>query len=145
MKQTRQNVLCFDFGLVHIGVAITDLETCIVHPLTTIDYRNKQTAHKQIDELIHQWNPLEIIVGQPSDESPQTMLRGIKQFINHLAKHSIPVSKMDEAYSSYEAKNLLKQQRNAHFRSTIKKGEVDKIAACLILESWIINTQWKYK
>ena len=139
MKSTNI-VLCFDFGLARIGVAVSDMETQIVHPLTTIHCPNKQPDYEQIDKLIEQWNPKEVVVGYPSNQSPSQLIDGINRFIKYIAQLALPVSKMDEAYSSFAAKNLLKQQRQNNLRSKIKKSDVDKTAACFILESWLAYT-----
>ena len=132
------NVLCFDFGLVRIGAAIADLETGIPHPLKTLYCRGGTPEHAQMKELIEQWQPRIIVIGCPCDNSPPVLLDGINRFITYIKKQfNLPVVKADEAYSSIEAKSILKQQRQNHFLNRIEKPHIDKIAACLILESWL--------
>ena len=131
------NILCFDFGLARIGVAMTDTETQIIHPLTTIHCSNHQINYPKIEELLVQWKPQQVVIGYPSDDSPKVLLYKINELINYFGEKSIPVTKIDEAYSSVEAKNILRQQRQANFRSRISKGDIDKIAASLILETWL--------
>lgn len=132
------NVLCFDFGLARIGVAIADVETGIPHPLTSLPCRKGSPEHKRITRLIEHWQPQTIIVGYPSDDSPPILLDGISRFVTYIKKQfNLPIVTVNEAYSSCEAKSILKQQRQNKLRDKIEKSDIDKIAACLILESWL--------
>lgn len=137
MSKISHNVLGFDFGLVRIGVAMVNLQASIVHPLDTIHCLKKGLDYQQIDGLIEQWQPDQVVVGYPDKDSPPELLKGINRFIAYMEQRGLKVSKVNEAYTSFEAKGIIQQQRQQNLRKKTSKGDVDRIAACLILESWV--------
>ncbi len=123
---------------------MANLETAIPHPLTTLRCHRGAPEHGQIARLIDRWQPQTIVVGRPADDSPPALLDGISRFSAYLKKQfDLPVVATDEAYSSCEAKSILKRQRQNKLRDKIEKADIDKIAACLILESWLHSARRK--
>ena len=134
-KQTL-TLLGFDFGEKRIGIAVGQSLTGSVTPLTTLSAIRQKPDWAGIEALIKEWQPDRLIVGLPlhMDGSEQDMTQRAKRFGNQLkGRYNLPVEWMDERLSSDEAERIL-QQRGAK-RSD--KKDIDKLAAALILQSWL--------
>jgi len=132
--------LGFDFGEKRIGIAVAELTLKIATPLTTI------TNHTDCDwaaiaTIIQQWHPSHLIVGMPTHDGKnnKSICRKISAFCQELqTRFNIPVETIEEELSSYNAYDELKTQRKTQLRSKkIKKSDIDKTAAAIILESWL--------
>jgi len=131
-----RTLLGFDFGLKNIGVAIGQEIIGNARPLTVIRARDGIPNWQEIHQLIKQWSPQLIIVGLPlnMDGSEQEMTIAARRFGNRLnGRFQIQVEWEDERLSTYEALGHLgirnKMQSN-------NRGDVDRISAQLILQSW---------
>lgn len=56
--------ICFDLGLSHTGVAISD-EGILAEPLTTIHQKDLLKLFSQILKIIQETNPDRVLIGQP--------------------------------------------------------------------------------
>ena len=137
MPESRaQTLLGFDFEEKRIGIAVGQSLTGSVTPLTTLSAIRQKPDWAGIEALIKEWQPDRLIVGLPlhMDGSEQDMTQRAKRFGNQLkGRYNLPVEWMDERLSSDEAERIL-QQRGAK-RSD--KKDIDKLAAALILQSWL--------
>jgi putative Holliday junction resolvase len=62
----------------------------------------------------------------------------IKRFCDTLRqKFGLPVYTCDESYTSTDAYHRLKTMRQAGHAKKIAKGDIDAMAAAIVLESWI--------
>ena len=126
----RPNVLlCFDFGVKKIGVAVGQTLTGTATPLETIPVRNRRPDWKRIAALLEQWRPQALIVGDPLqlDGSRQPVADQANRFANQLrGRYGLPVLRAEERLSTFEA-----QVRQG------AKGQVDHVAAQVILEGWL--------
>ena len=121
-----RTVLAFDFGLKRIGVAVGEPELGTAHPLPAV------AAFSQVEKLVRQWNPANLVVGLPTSAQGEAhaMTKQAEQFARRLEKRfKLPVARVDERYSSVEAEHRLRGTR-------AKKGEIDSVAAQLILEQY---------
>ena len=119
-----QTVLAFDFGLKRIGVAVGEPELGTVHPLPAV------TAFSQVEKLIKEWKPANLVVGLPTSAqgAAHAMTRHAEVFARRLEKRfRLPVARVDERYTSVEAESLLKGS---------KRKNIDSVAAQLILEQY---------
>lgn len=131
-----QTLLGFDFGEKRIGIAVGQTLTGSVTPLTTLSTVKHKPDWDGIGALIKEWQPDQLIVGLPlqMDGSEQLLTQRAKRFGNQLkGRYNLPVEWMDERLSSYEAENRLQQQG----KKRSDKKDIDKIAAALILQSWL--------
>ncbi len=130
--------LAFDFGERRTGVAIGQSITVSARPLTTITSVNKQPNWPQIEDLLKQWRPTQLIVGIPSDVEENKVLRKkITRFCSELAnKSGLSVVTHDETLTSDEAYMYLKNKRRKA-KGKIDKQDIDQIAAAILLESWM--------
>ena len=121
---SRGTVLAFDFGLKRIGVAVGEPELRTAHPLPAI------SRFQQIEHLVTEWKPSELVVGLPTSAQgePHKMTRQAEDFARRLEKRfKLPVARVDERYTSVEAESKLRGMKNK---------AVDSVAAQLILEQY---------
>ena len=135
---TLEHVIAFDFGLKYIGSAVGCIETGLAQPLRTLDCKAGRPDWASIEELVAVWQPGRFIVGRPQAHSPARLLENLDAFVKQLRRRfALPVSQIDEHLSSAEAYHKLKTQRKAGERGKIARADIDKVAAALILESWL--------
>lgn len=136
MKNARV-VLGFDFGLKNIGVAVGQQMTQTARPLTVITAKDGIPNWNEIKKLLDQWQPQILVVGLPlnMDDSEQEMTAASRKFGNRLnGRFQIPVEWQDERLSTYEA---LKQLGIKDKMQANNRGDVDRISAQIILQSWL--------
>lgn len=127
-------LLGFDFGSKRIGVAVGQELTGTASALETLTSPDGGPDWKGISRLVEAWQPDALVVGLPFnlDGSEHETTRLAQRFGNRLAgRYNLPVFTIDERLSSVEAERLLAEQ------GRFDKEEVDKLAAQIILESWL--------
>lgn len=133
--------LGFDFGNKKIGVAVGQTTTSVASPLLTIRSIQQQPNWELIVKLIKEWQPAGLVVGisKQSDGSDNPITPRMRKFCRQLeGRYSLPVYQIDEAFSTFEAKQMLFDDLHV---SAGKLWDVqDQLAAQLILQSWL-NSQ----
>jgi len=134
----RHVVLAFDFGLRRLGVATANLATRTATPLTTLKVRD-QIPWPDIDRVIDEWRPAQLVVGLPEGEGAASVARAVRAFVAKLAeRYSLPVATVDETLTSAAAESeLAGARRSGYLRRRVDRGENDRVAACLIAEQWL--------
>lgn len=130
--------LGFDFGFKRIGVAVGQVITGTARPLSTLAAIQGVPKWEQLAKLIAEWRPQALIVGLPScvDGSEQYTTKAARAFAHQLeTRYSLPVHLVDERYSTVEAKSKLFEKGGYR---TLAATQIDSIAACLILEQWML-------
>lgn len=129
--------LGFDFGYKRIGVAVGQGITKSASPLPTLIAQLGVPKWDAVGRLIQAWRPKALIVGLPTqiDGNEQYTTAASRAFADQLhQRFSLPVHLVDERLSTVEARAQLFE--HGGYRS-IKRTEVDSIAACIILEQWL--------
>ncbi|MBV20486.1 MAG: Holliday junction resolvase RuvX [Cytophagia bacterium] len=130
-------ILCLDYGLKRVGVAVTDELQIIASPLDTI---NTSEIISFISKYIKE-NEVELLVvglpfnlkGEETDATNKTL-----SFIRLLKKTHplVKVDTYDERYTSKIAKDtILMMGKNKKFRRD--KSNIDKLSASIILQSYL--------
>ena len=134
----RNILLAYDFGLRRIGVATGNLLTATAAPLATVKV-GSDLPWTQLDSLIREWNPGQLIVGLPDPERSGEISRKAGSFADDLEKrYDLPVARIDEAFTSRAAQSMLRERRESGImKGKVRKGHVDSQAACLIAEQWM--------
>ena len=134
-------VLGFDYGARRLGVAVGQTITASARPLATLPVQTGEPLWPRIDELVKSWNPYALVVGLPHhpDEREHELAAPVRAFAAELQRrYALPVHLIDERLSSHEAQQRAAQRgRRAAPHSRAAKEEVDRIAAQVILESWL--------
>ncbi|KEZ15968.1 Holliday junction resolvase RuvX [Glaesserella parasuis] len=131
-----QTVLAFDFGTNSIGCAVGQSITGTAQGLSAFKAQDGIPNWEQIGKVIAQWQPDLLVVGLPlnMDGTEQPLTQRAKKFANRLnGRFNLPVKLQDERLTTVEAKSEIFARGG--FKA-LKKGKVDAISACLILESW---------
>ena len=134
-----QQVLGFDYGEKRIGVASGQSITRSANPITTLSCINNKPDWTAIETLIKEWKPDALIIGLPFflDGSKSEMTERAEKFSRQLeGRFNLPVYTHNEALSSFEAEQFL-QQKSAGKKTQHNKQDIDKIAAAIIVQSWL--------
>ena len=128
-------VMAFDFGIKHIGIAIGQEITKTASTFYSIKALEGQPDWNELDDIIHEWKPDVIVVGDPynMDGSRSKIQDMSDRFSDALYKrYKIQLEKTDERLSSREANERL-QNLDIGTKSSSNKHS---ISAQVILEDW---------
>lgn len=119
--------MAFDYGKRRIGVAVGNRLVATAQPLGSIQFSSNEALFQEINTLLRDWQPTLLLVGLPlyPDGKPHQMTREAQRFSNRLSgRYRLPVTLVDERYSSVEAERRHTQDSDAE-------------AACIILEQYL--------
>lgn len=132
-------IMCVDYGGKRTGLAVTDPMQIIATSLTTVDtkelfpYLKAYFLQEQV-ELI--------LVGEPKnwDETDTHATPLVNAFVKRLAKEfpNVPVKMVDERYTSKMASQAMVEM-GMKKKDRQKKGNVDQIAATIMLQEYMWN------
>ena len=129
----RGRRIAFDYGDVRIGVAVSDPDSILSSPLTTLKATDKDLL-KQITEILTEIDPVIIYVGRPALLSGNvgSATEKASEFVEQLRTLTpVPVEMIDERMSTISAaRNLRDAGRNAKD----SKDAIDMASAVAILE-----------
>jgi putative holliday junction resolvase len=137
----QPRVLGLDVGLKTIGIAISDPLGFTAQGLETIRRKNKRQDFERLARLVEHYTVSEIVVGYPlrlsGVEGKQS--QKMQAFAAELRdRFGLPVHLWDERLTSMQANRVLREAE----LSIKKRGEaVDRLAAVLILQSWMESRQ----
>lgn len=134
-----QTILAFDFGTNSIGCAVGQSITGTAQGLPAFKAQDGIPNWDQIGKVISEWQPDLLVIGLPlnMDGTEQPLTQRAKKFANRLnGRFGIPIALHDERLTTVEARSEIFERGG--YRA-LKKGKVDSISACLILESWFEN------
>ena len=124
---TANMVMGFDFGMKRIGVAVGQRVTGTATAVTVLKAKDGIPNWQAISALLKEWSPDELVVGNPlnMDGTDSEMTHLSKKFANRLhGRFGLTCHHIDERLTTFEA------------RDADSEGDVDDIAACLIVESY---------
>jgi len=137
-KISSDTYVGFDFGNKKIGVAVGQTTTAIASPLKTIRSIKQQPNWELISQMMNEWRPAGLVVGvsKQADGSDNLITPRMLKFCRQLeGRYNLPVHQIDEAFSTFEAKQMLFDDLHV---SAEKLWDVqDQLAAQLILQSWL--------
>ncbi len=121
-------VLCFDYGLARIGVAIGNSLTRNARPLDIIHWKTNKEKWRAVSSLLDEWKPTFVVVGIPyhKDGNPCPMTASCLTFARQVeGRFQAKVVLVDERFSSVEAESM-----------DSEADAIDDVAAQIILEQW---------
>ncbi|HEY6292790.1 MAG TPA: Holliday junction resolvase RuvX [Terriglobia bacterium] len=130
-------ILAIDFGLVRVGLALSDALGITAQGLETLQRTNKEADFRHIEQLAGEHSVVRVIVGHPiSHSSEETeMSRRAVRFADELqARLDLPVELWDERLSSLEADRSLQE---AGLQRRKRRQARDRVAAQIILQSYL--------
>jgi len=129
----RGRRIAFDYGDVRIGVAVSDPDSILSSPLTTLKTSDKGLT-SQITEMLTEIEPIAIYVGRPAllsgnDGAASEKASEFVELLRTLTQ--VPIELIDERMSTISAaRNLREAGRNAKD----SKDAIDMAAAVAILD-----------
>ena len=131
MKRGRR--IAFDYGDVRIGVAVSDPDSILSSPLTTLKATDKN-LNQLISVIFSEVEPVAIYVGRPallSGEDGAASEKASKFAAELAAITTVPIVMIDERMSTISAARNL---RDAGRTAKDSKESIDMAAAVAILE-----------
>jgi putative Holliday junction resolvase len=128
-------VMAFDYGTRRVGVAVGNSVTRAGQALKTITAANADALFKEIERLLAEWQPNQLVVGLPThpDGAEHEMTAKSRRFGNQLhGRFNLPVDWVDERYSSVVLENDVDMHDN-----------LDAHSAALILEQYFAELAMK--
>ena len=129
--------LAFDYGEKYVGVAVGSRHSRHAEPLTTLRGSAKNPDWARLSQLIAEWRPEALVVGQPlnMDGSTNPMTRAARAFGQRLKdRYNLPVHMVDERLSTLAAREILNE---AGVPMKRHKSQLDKVAAQTILQAFL--------
>lgn len=128
--------IAFDYGDVRIGVAICDREAILASPLMTLQSKDHK-LFAQISELISEYDPVAIYVGEPlnlSGDGSSSADKARAFALQLQESFQIPVTMIDERLSTSSATSAM---RESGVNAKEARSRIDMAAAVAILEQAI--------
>lgn len=135
-------ILAIDLGSKNIGLAVSDPTGLIARGLPTLRRSKRRADLARLRELVEAMQVERVVVGHPLQLKGYAGARAelAARFADWLRRElGLPVELFDERLTSWEAENLLrrKRARGPGTRARPAKDDVDRIAACVILQSYL--------
>lgn len=127
-------MMSFDYGTRRVGVAVGNSMTKAGQALKTIAAPSVDILFQDIEKLLKEWQPDQLIVGRPihPDGSPHEMTAKAVRFGNQLqGRFHLPVNWVDERYTSAVLEGDPDMRDN-----------LDAESAALILEQYFLEKNW---
>jgi putative Holliday junction resolvase len=131
-------VLGLDLGSRRIGVAVSDRSGTIASPLCVLQRAgSKRADHLAIARLVTEEEAEAVVIGLPltlagrSGAAAEAAVAESRQIATVI---SVPVHVHDERLTTVTAERAL---REARMRAEARRRVVDKIAAAVMLQSWL--------
>lgn len=145
MTQKSRTFLAFDYGTKRIGVAVGQELTGSATALLTVRANDGKPDWDAITALIDEWRPDEVVVGLPlnMDGTDSELSRRAQRFGNQLhGRYNLRAHFMDERLSSLQAEEELREHAQTRGKSQkVQAADIDKVAAKIILESWLLQDE----
>jgi putative Holliday junction resolvase len=116
--------MAFDYGTRRVGVAVGNSVTKVGQALKTIAAPNIDVLFQEIQMLINEWQPDQLVVGRPlhPDGVEHEMTSKATRFGNQLhGRLNLPVAWVDERYTSaiLEGDSKMRDNLDAHSAALI--------------------------
>ena len=133
--------IAFDYGLKKTGVAIAQSITKTASPLLSLKMINGEPDWEDIDSIFENFKPNCAIFGMPIQQinESNSLNERINSFSSKIEKrYQISIGFINEHLTSKIAKDKMKEQRQEGILlRQIKKGQIDSMAATIILQEWM--------
>lgn len=135
-KQIPRILFGIDFGTKRIGIAVGQTVTRTSRPLDTIPAKNGVPNWELLDKHVKKWRPDAMVIGIPlnMDGTTQPLTEIAQNFAMEVEKrYEVIVYAVDERLTTKDARERL---FDAGGYKALADGQVDRVAAQLILQNW---------
>ena len=140
-QRPKGRILGVDFGQRRVGLAVSDPLGITAQGLETIDFTEKETLLVQLGKIINELEVKKVVVGLPLnlDGIPGDKAKEVAGFIEQLKiRFQLPVIPWDERMTTKAAHRTMHEMGR---KAKGAKGKIDRIAAILILQSYLDHVQ----
>ncbi len=140
----RGRRLAFDYGDVRIGVAVSDPDSILATPVTTLTTRSLDLWDRIFD-LLGEYEPIQIFVGRPvhlAGQESESTTKAEKFAMELRERFDVEVELVDERLSTVSAQKMLK---SAGVSSRDSKAAIDQMAAVQILDQVLEKLAYQRK
>lgn len=137
-------IMAIDFGTRRVGLAVSDPLGITAQGLPTIDTREIKDVLSYIQTIVQEKGVGKIVVGMPRNMNGSIGPKGkeVEEFVRKLkTKTGLEVETWDERLTSVQSQKSMREMGT----SQRKKGTVDRIAATLILQSYLDGQSRNHK
>jgi putative Holliday junction resolvase len=130
-------LLGIDYGTVRVGLAICDPSQKWVSPLNTYQRRNEALDREYFLKVVREESVMGLVIGLPihCDGQESQKSNEVRHFAVWLREVTgLPSQFADERFSTAQATRLLAP---AELTKAQRKSKVDRVAAMIILESFL--------
>lgn len=136
-----RRILAIDYGILRLGLAISDELQSTARPLTVLKRTNRRELFRNLRKICRDYGVARILVGHPvhlsGDSSP--MAEEATKFAARLRKElNLDVELADERLTTWEARQTI---RESGLSSRRKSALVDDVAAAILLREYLNRTQ----
>src|SRR5262245_20080171 len=139
-KSVQGPVLGLDLGERRIGLAVSDPAAAIAFPIGALDRQSPAADIRSLCDLIRERGVVAVVVGLPLHLSGRAGAgaEAARRFAKALGDAcALPVELVDERLTTVLAERALREHPRGRNRSKRRKGQVDALAAALILRTWL--------
>jgi putative holliday junction resolvase len=136
-RETQGRILAIDFGLVRMGLSVSDALGLTAQGLPTLARTNKEADFRHLGNLAGEYAVARVIVGHPISQAGEEteMSRRVVRFAEELrTRLALPVDLWDERMTSQEADRSL---RESNMGGRKRRQARDRIAAQILLQSYL--------
>ena len=132
----NERILALDVGDARIGIAVSDPTRLLAQPVEVLHRKGWGPDCRRIKELCDQYETTEVLSGLPlnMDGTAGGQTQKVREFCAQLEKLGLTVYYQDERLTTVTAERTL-IDGNMHRQE--RKQVVDKVAAVVILQSWL--------
>jgi putative pre-16S rRNA nuclease len=134
-------VLGVDFGLRHLGLALSDPGEILATPLKSLRVESVREAPAAVAEAVRETGAGAIVVGAPEGlegEEGRAELRRVERFATALRRETgLPVHLVDESLSTREAEARSGRVRSGGRAAAARASAAHAAAAAVILQRWL--------
>ena len=137
---TAQRFFGIDFGTRKLGIAVGQTLTRTAMGIAVVPVRNGEPDWVQLDQLVKHWKPQALVIGMPynMDGTDSDLMVRVKEFAQNLSdRYQLPWHSIDERLSTRAAREITRENAELTGKRYNDKGQVDAMAAQLLLESWL--------
>jgi putative holliday junction resolvase len=134
---THGRILAIDFGLVRMGLAVSDALGLTAQGLPTLARTNKEADFRYLKNVAAEHAVVRAIVGHPISHAGEEteMSRRVVRFAEELqARLALPVDLWDERMTSLEADRSLRESNMGGRKRRLAR---DRVAAQILLQSYL--------
>ena len=131
-------VVALDLGARRIGIAVSDVTGTLASPHLVLERSGDLSAdHRRVAEIVAEVGAERVVVGLPLSLSGATgpaARAAADEAVALASAVGVPVEMLDERLTTVSADRAL---RAGGTRARARRGVVDKVAAAVLLQTWL--------